>query len=186
MRLLPPPGPERTRQVILLGVMLVVIAGVAWYQFSGAPAAAPAAESNPQTAMPGGSLGPLPEALRLASLDDEGGEPVSQRNPFRFGQPPAPPAPPPVPRPPVTPPPLPPPAPTGPPMIPLELVGIWQAEGVRWATLRTPSKRTVQATEGSTVDGRYRLVAIQERSVIVTYLDGSGRRTIPLQGGGHP
>jgi hypothetical protein len=37
-----------------------------------------------------------------------------------------------------------------------------------------------QAFEGDIVDGRYRIVKVGLQSVVVSYLDGSGSRTIPL------
>jgi len=187
MQVLPPPGPQRSRQLVMLGVLAVVVGVLAWSQFGGSSPAIPAdAASNPQTAPAGGPLGELPEPVRLAALTDGGTETATSRNPFGFGQPPAPPPPPPPPPRPVPPPPTPPPpVNTGPPPIPLELVGMWQAEGRRWVSLRDPAtKATMQAYEGTIVDGRYRLVTIQERSVIMSYLDGTGQRTIPFAGGG--
>ena len=183
MELLPPPGPQRTRQLVLLAVLAVVVAALAWSQWGGSPAGIPGTTSNTQVPPAGGPLGPLPEALRLASLDEEAGPLGSTRNPFRFGQPPAPPRAE-IPPPPMPPPPPPVPVDTGPPPIPLELVALWNLpDGRRVASLRNPqTKTTFLAAEGEIVDGRYKLVAIQERSVIVTYLDGSGRRTIPLSG----
>jgi hypothetical protein len=187
MQLLPPPGPQRTRQLVLLGGLLVVVVWLGWSQFGGtSPAIPPDQASNPQTVAPGAPLGALPEPLRLASLADEGAETSTSRNPFGFGQPPAPPLPPLPPPRPVTPPTPPPAQPQGPPPIPLELVGMWQMEdGRRFVSLRDPvTKATMQAYEGAIVDGRYRLVTIGERSVVMTYLDGAGQRTIPLAGGG--
>lgn len=39
-----------------------------------------------------------------------------------------------------------------------------------------------QAYEGDIVDGRYRVVKVGVQSVVVSYLDGSGIRTLPLGG----
>ena len=33
MNLLPPPGPERTRQLVALTVLMVILGGVVWYFF---------------------------------------------------------------------------------------------------------------------------------------------------------
>jgi hypothetical protein len=164
---------------------------VLWRQgFGAGQAGSTAVTSNPVTPVTTGPLGALPEPLRLASLEPNREAPAVERNLFRFGQPPAPPPPPPAPpAPPVTAPPPRPSQPTGPPAIPLELVGIWAPEsgGAKWASLRNATtKATFQVFEGGIVDGRYKLVTIQERSVVVTYLDGSGRRSIPLVGGGRP
>ena len=37
MKLLPPPGPERRRQLMWLGLLAVVVAALAWYQFGRGP-----------------------------------------------------------------------------------------------------------------------------------------------------
>ena len=39
-----------------------------------------------------------------------------------------------------------------------------------------------QAFEGDIVDGRFRVVRVGVQSVVLSYLDGSGTRTIPLGG----
>jgi hypothetical protein len=184
MALLPPPGPERQRQWRLLGVLVVLALVFVWTRWPSSGPTDPATQaSNPLTASDLGDQGGLPEALRLASLGDDGPEPAVSRNLFRFGQPPAPPAPPPAPPPAYVPPPPAPVRETGPPPIPLELVGIWTPPGeARFASfVNTVTKMTSQGFEGGIIDGRYRLVKIQERSVIVEYLDGTGRRTIPIK-----
>ena len=69
MKLLPPPGPERRRQLGRLGVVLLGLVVVAWYQW---PQAAPV---NPASNPPAGQPQPaaqaltLPEPVRLADLD---------------------------------------------------------------------------------------------------------------------
>ena len=185
MKLLPPPGPERTRQLTLLAV-LVVVGGLAWYWFGGGnQTAPPVAASNSPTAATGaakaaGLLG-LPEPLKLAALGTSGDpEGEAPRNPFRFGQPPAPPPPKYV-----APPPAPPPPPPGPPPapdIPLQLVLLETLPGnVRTATVRdTASSALFSGQEGQVLDGRFRLVKIGLESVVVSFLDGSGQKTLPL------
>jgi len=185
MKLLPPRGPARTRQLTLLAV-LVAVGLMAWYLFGGgSQTAPPVTASNSPTAAPGvakaaGPLG-LPEPLKLAALG-AGGDPEGEtaRNPFRFGQPPAPPPPKYVAPPPAPPPP--PPGPPPPPDIPLQLVLLETLPGnVRTATVRdTASSALFSAQEGQVLDGRYRLVKIGLESVVVSYLDGSGQKTLPL------
>jgi hypothetical protein len=185
MKILPPPGPARTRQLTALAV-LVAAGGMAWYLFGGvSPTAPPATASNSPTATTGAAkaAGPigLPEPLKLATLGTSGDpEGEATRNPFRFGQPPPPPPPKYVP-----PPPAPPPPPPGPPPvpdIPLQLVLLETLPGnVRTATVRdTASSALFSGLEGQVLDGRYRLVKIGLESVVVSYLDGSGQKTLPL------
>jgi hypothetical protein len=186
MKLLPPPGPARRRQLITLAAVGLVAVVVLWWTFRStapaAPAAAPAATAAATTQ--GGKPGPvgLPAPVRLQALDPpaEPGAKAPDRNPFRFGQPPAPPPPPYVP-----PPPTPPPPPPGPPPvpdIPLQLVELATLPGnQRTATLRdTATSLLVIGQEGQVLDGRYRLVKIGLESVVVSYLDGSGRKTLAL------
>jgi hypothetical protein len=186
MKLLPPPGPARTRQLTALAV-LVVLAGVAWYVFgSGTQTAPSVTASNSPTAANGAAkaAGPngLPAPLKLADLEATREPEVGQtaRNPFRFGQPPAPPPPKYVAPPPALPPP--PPGPPPVPEIPLQLVLLETLPGnVRTATVRdTASAALFSGLEGQVLDGRYRLVKIGLESVVVSYLDGSGQKTLPL------
>jgi hypothetical protein len=67
--------------------------------------------------------------------------------------------------------------------VPLQLVALATLPGnVRTATLRdTGTSTLVIGQEGQVLDGRYRLVKIGLESVIVSYLDGSGRRTLALR-----
>jgi hypothetical protein len=185
MKVLPPPGPARRHQLTLLAAV-VVAGGVAWYLFGDGSQTAPTVTaSNPPTAATGAAkaAGPigLPEPLRLATLGTSGdAEDGTARNPFRFGQPPAPPPPKYV-----IPPPAPPPPPPGPPPvpdIPLQLVLLETLPGnVRTATVRdTASSALFSGLEGQVLDGRYRLVKIGLESIVVSYLDGSGQKTLPL------
>ena len=51
-------------------------------------------------------------------------------------------------------------------------------------TLKDPAGNAVfQAFEGDVVDGRYRIVKVGSQSVVVSYVDGSGQRTIGMTGG---
>jgi hypothetical protein len=192
MQILPPPGPERRRQVIWLSLLLVLLAGVLWY-WTG-PAVPPAPTSNQAgrtVAAEPGQL-PVPDALRLDSLRASSDLTDVGRNPFVFGQREATSAPgaafltaPQIGPPPGPAVPPPPPVPQGPPPIPLRLTGLTvvQAGGRTLVTLKDPSANTLyQAFEGDIVDGRYRVVKVGVQSVVVSYLDGSGIRTLALGG----
>jgi hypothetical protein len=184
MRPLPPPGPGRNRQLAGLGILLAIFAGLAWYQLR-PPAAAHVATSNPRVKTPETDVQKLPEPVKLAALESAPDGVDVGRNPFSFGTRPAPPPPP---SPPVIytpPPPPPPPVPQGPPPITLKLTGMLvdPRSGRTMVTLRDPSSGTLfQAFEGDVVDGRYRVVKIGVESAIVSYVDGSGTRTLPLGG----
>ena len=190
MRLLPAQGPERRRTVALLLILVALVAWVWW------PAGAPA---PPVTADAGsGSVAPAPSAraattlesltlpvsVRLEALGEDPPPLTIGRNLFRFGARPTPPPPPPVDTPALTALPPTPPRPTGPPPIPLRLTGRFEApDGRVVVTLKDPSTGALfHAHEGEIVDGRYRLLKVGTQSVVVSYLDGTGQRTIPLGG----
>ncbi len=192
MKLLPPSGPQRNRQLVLLALLLVALSVVVWRfvlpeMGSGDPAAAAVRTSNPQARYTNGAASAaasssLPEPLKLASLEPVPDEPKVGRNPFMFGVRPAPPAP--VAPPPIYTPPAPPPPPAWPPPIALKLVTIVDGpDGRRQANLKDPaSNTTFVAVEGSIVDGRYKVVKVAQQSVVVSYVDGSGQRTLTLGG----
>jgi hypothetical protein len=186
MRFLPPPGARRNRQMVLLGVMLVVLALFLWRQMGSDPAAPVTATSNPQTTArpPVTAVGAanLPQPIELAKVGGPvSDEPDSGRNLFRFGQRPAPPAPPP-PKPTAPPPVAPPPqVPPGPPPITLRLVGLSVAgNGCAMATLRDARGSVFVGCEGAVLDGQYKILKVGTQSVIVSYVDGQGQRTIGL------
>jgi hypothetical protein len=130
----------------------------------------------------------LPPPLKLGALEPVEGKPAASRNPFRFGEPPPPPPPPPRPivQAPPQPPPPPvvqtPPQPQGPPAISLKFVGVMQLpNGTKVAAL-TDGRGTMTGREGDVIDGRYRIVRIGVESIVMEYVDGKGRQTIPLRG----
>jgi hypothetical protein len=180
MNLLPPPGPERRRQLMLLGVLAIVVAGLGWYQFGGTDtsttASAPAATSETTGRAPQGPA-PAFEAVKLAALEPLPEPPVTRRNPFRFGEKPPPPPPPPPPPQPYVPPPPPPPPP--PPMVNLELLFIMQTQPTgNVATMKDPRTGALfYVKEGQPFDGKYRVVRLTDRSIVVEFLDGTGGRT---------
>jgi hypothetical protein len=188
MQILPPPSPERRRQIVRLLVLLSLLVGVLWYV--SAPAVPPPQASNTPGAGPARAAGPLPvpDSLRLDTLTPGSESDEPGRNPFVFGQRPQPSAPgstfltTPQPAPVV---PAPPPVPQGPPPIALRLTGmtVVAAGGRTLVTLKDPTSNVLyQAFEGDVVDGRYRVVRVGVQSVVVSYLDGSGLRTLALGG----
>jgi hypothetical protein len=207
MSLMPPPGPQRRRLFILLG-LLAIASVVLYYQWSGSETAAPAVttartSANPvdkflnetatvKPAQKPGAGAPLPgaqvpEALKLDQIENKvPDEPEAERNLFRFGVPPPPPPPPP--RPVIVPPPVvegPPPPPPIPP-VPLKYtVYIKDNDGRNRGFLVDRSGVLFEVVEGQTaaVDGKYKLYRITPTFVEMSWLDGTGRRTIPLSGG---
>jgi hypothetical protein len=184
VQLLPPPGPERRRQLTWLSLLALVTAAIAWYEFGRGtpPAETHQAASNPRAnGAAAASANVLPEPVKLGTLTDDSGPPEPGRNLFRFGVHPPPPAPP-APKTPVqTGPPPPPPPPPGPPLINLRLIGLAERPDVgRVAELKDPTGALLYGLEGQILDGRYRLQKIGLESVIVSYLDGSGQRTLQL------
>jgi hypothetical protein len=189
MNILPPPGPARTRQLALLAIALVALAVVGWRYLgtSVGPATARPSTSNTQartaqTSDPAKAA--LPEPVDLGKLEPVPDAPVTSRNPFRFGTPPAPPPQPRVEAPPVVRPPAPvvPAGPPPPPPIPLKFIGRVVLPDRRVVAALSDTKGGVfEVTEGQIVDGRYRVVKIGEESVIIEYLNGTGRMTLGLR-----
>jgi hypothetical protein len=173
---------------VWLAVLLVMLGGVIWFQFfrttgSGTPASNTVAARPDTAAIPM----PAPQVVRLGELNavSELGE--VGRNPFAYGARPAPPPPPSRPGPPpgMVSGPVAPPVPQGPPPIALKLTGITTAQqGDRpMVSLKDPvSNALFQAFEGDIVDGRYRVVKVGTQSVVLSYVDGTGTRTISLGG----
>jgi hypothetical protein len=128
----------------------------------------------------------MPQALKLDKLEPVEESPTTSRDPFRFGVRPPPPAPPPPPY--VPPPPPPPPRPTvpaGPVVAPItvKFIGRFVLPNKKVvAQLWDPKGGTFTHMEGEIVDGRYRIVRIQEESLVIEHLDGTGRTTLPLRG----
>jgi hypothetical protein len=185
MNWLPPPGPARRRQVLLLVGLVVVLAILGWVEFG--PARTSPAASN-RLALAEAQAAPLvvPAPLKFDALSDVPEAASVGRNPFGYGPPPRVAAPPASQAPMVLPPqPAGPPVPQGPPPIPLTLTGLTDMPGPRgtMATLKEAGSGALfQAFEGDVVDGRYRVVKIGLQAAVVSYLDGSGSRTLPLGG----
>ena len=196
MKLLPPPGPERTRQFALLAFAGLAAIVVVWRQVSPAPAAPPPPASNlPVRAAANAPAGrTLPKPLEFEKLEPVAEAPVASRNPFRYGVPPPPPQPPKSAYvPPVQAPVGPPPPPPGPPPPP-PINGLVKLEGrivapdgkVAVAVGLLDSTKTnvagiVWASEGQVIDGRFRVVKIGLESSMIEYVNGTGRTTLVLK-----
>jgi hypothetical protein len=193
-----PAGADRTRLFVLLA-LLTVAAVAAWYMNrtpgTGVTTAAPPPTSNTagatgQNGAPAGKPGQAgagvsntPQALLLAKLQEVPEEPTADRNPFRFGQRKivqTPPLPPPPPAPVVQ---LPPPGPPPIPPVPLQLKSIAVLEPAQKnRAYLTDDKGTMfEGIEGQTIDGRYRLLKVTNNTAIVSYLDGTGQRSLMVR-----
>ena len=127
--------------------------------------------------------------VKLEALQTARTEPAATgRNPFRF-TPKAPPPPPPRPAgsgaaSPSASAPMPsaPAGPPPPPPITLKFIGLVEkADGTKIAVL-SDGRRPMHGVEGQELEGQYRLLKIGLESIEISYLDGRGRRTIPLTG----
>ena len=194
---------QRPRPVFLGlagAVVAVLIVWAVWPAASQSPASsnqtrvqqrAPAAQAatTGRAAAPVDGTQPGQLAVRLGDLKQPPPEPDDAgRNPFRFYvKPPPPPPPPPKYVPPPPPPPVdpnaPPPPPPPPPPIPLKFIGTLEQGKTRVAMLSDGRGLPQYAPEGATVLGQYRVVKIGVESVVMEYLDGRGRQTIPMRGG---
>jgi hypothetical protein len=132
----------------------------------------------------------VPQALKLDQLENKvPDEPEAERNLFRFGQPPPPPAPAPAPKPVYVPPPDPGPPPPPPiPPIPLKYTGQMKdpANGrIRGYLVDQRSGALFEVVEGQTtiVDGKYKIYRVTPTFVEISWMDGTGRKTLPLNGG---
>ena len=175
---------ERPRPWLLAALGIAIVALVFYWMY---PSSSPAGPSNqarnaraPQAAgQEGASFD-----VQLDRLKEPPPEPrEGNRNPFRF-QPKPPPAPPPMFKPPPVaqaPQPVQPPAPTGPPPIPLKFFAILEGRPGKIAGL-TDGRDVFKGREGDIIDGRYRIVKIGVESIVMEYVDGRGRQTIPLRG----
>ena len=197
---------ERRQLQLLAAIVLLFVAVVAWQltRGDGTPSTSvtPAAASSAATTGPAEAQVPGTKAsasavpaVALPLLSGEGTEPADTgRDPFRFdatlgrpaggpgrpsGQAPAAPA-----RPVAPPPPVQPAGPPPPPPIQLRFIGLAKqgAGGKQYVVLRD-DRGVYYGAEGDVIEGRYRILRVGTDSVDVAYVDGRGRRTIPLSGG---
>jgi hypothetical protein len=183
-----PAAPSRRPRpwlLAMLGIALVaLVAYYMWPEQSATPAATPSNRTSVRPGDAGQALDPSELKVRLEALQAKRPDPGDvERNPFRFRPPPAPPAPPKLP----TPPPLPvgPPEPAPPPPIPpipLKFMGTVERGSLKIAALTDCKGLPLSAREGEVVLGRYKLVRIQNESVVMEYVNGTGQTTIRKSG----
>jgi hypothetical protein len=184
--------PRRRRQEILLGVLVLVLAGVLGWRWQERAGGGPAPTPSAPAALSSRAQPPaatVPE-VGLKELQQERPEPVEAlRDPFRFEvKRPPPPSPMPAggatpPGAETLPPPSPPPPPPPPP-IPFKFIGLVdsQTRPNKLAVL-SDGREVFYGREGDIIDGRYRILKIGVESIELAYLDGRGRTTIRLSGG---
>lgn len=174
------------KQYAMLAALLIVLAGMAAYAlWPRTPAAAPSQSSNVgRLAANGASQAAAPE-VHIGALTGDKPQPAgANRDLFKF----KPKAPPPAPRPseapraPVAPPPPRSSGPTPPPPIALKFIGYFEAPGGKKIASLTDGRGVVNAREGDTVLGQYKIWRIGVESIDISYLDGRGRTTIRMTG----
>jgi hypothetical protein len=181
------------RRALWLGATLIVaVIGVMVVRSGDAPTSPAAAAGSP--ARPGAQANePVrPADVRLEALTTSRDEPTDiGRNPFRFQ----------ARR--VTPEPTPdvrglpgipddqvavpvasvPSGPPAPPPIALKFIGLVQkTDGTKYAVLSDGKGPPISGREGDEIEGRYKILKIGTESIEIAYIDGRGRRTIPLTG----
>ncbi len=180
---------ERQRQV-LAGLVVLLVAVTGWQYWSApaplAPATVAASRAAAAAVLPppvgvslealeGGRSGPddggrnpFTFGVRQAALTDGGARRQTSRRPSMPDSVPAtlPPGPPPL------------------PPIPFKFIGLVEdASGSRRIAVLSDSKGLVaHGTEGTIIDGRFRILSIGTDSIDIAYADGRGRQTLRLSG----
>jgi len=180
---------ERQRQVLFGLLGLLVVLGI-WQYIGPSPTAAPPAAAAPRTAaadvlrppvdvtldaLEGGALGPddggrnpFVFGTRQEAMSDDGNRRPVTRRPATTEAAPVllPPGPPPL------------------PPIPFKFIGL--VEGTtgttRIAVLSDSKGLVVHGSEGTIIDGRFRILSIGSESLDIAYADGRGRQTLRLTG----
>jgi hypothetical protein len=179
-----PPRRPRTSLLVLLGIVLA-IAAVFSLRNSAGPEPQTSNPSRPQQQAAGEKFDPKQLDVKVERLKETPPSPDdTERNPFRFQPKPQPPPPK---RGPDTESPIPPvptttTVPQGPPPIPLKFIGVIEAPGIGKVAALTDCRRTIQGVEGEEIEGRYRIVTIGTESLVIEYLDGTGRTTLRKSG----
>ena len=182
------------RRALWLGAMLIVaVIGVMVVRSGDAPTSQAAATGS--AARPSAPANePVPPAdVRLEALTTSREEPTDiGRNPFRFQARRVTPEPSPevrrlpgIPDDQVDAPPVAsvPSGPPPPPPIALKFIGLVQkADGTKYAVLSDGKGPPISGREGEEIEGRYKILKIGTESIEIAYIDGRGRRTIPLTG----
>ena len=179
----------KRRQQVLLGVLIVVLAGAGYRAWTALTSAVPLPTSNGT-----GAAAPRRAAqqtataapdVRLEALEAERPKPgPAERDLFRFK--PKPPPPPPKPAAVTVAPPVPtgPPQPPPPPPIPYKFIGKLEGPGQtgRIAVLSDGRGTPLYGREGDIIEGRFRILRIGAESIEMEHVDGRGRQTIRLGG----
>jgi hypothetical protein len=181
-------APER-RNEIILGVLAVILAAVAYRAWESTAARPTASSQTSSTRAPraAGPAAPSATEVHLDALSAERPQPESKgRDLFRFKPKLPPPPPPSTSRSPLIAPsqagpPQPPPVPP----ISLKFVGtIEQDNGKpKLGVFSDGVGPPMVGPEGGVLDGRYRILKIGAESAEIAYLDGRGRTTLRLSGG---
>ena len=182
-------APERRRQLVL-AVVAVALAGLAYRLWPGPTADSVPASSNVRGSArsPGGSAAIDAPDVHLEALEAERAKPQEMtRNLFRFRTKAPPPASPSGAGKPALPPTEPsgPPPPIPPPPIALKFIGTLElTEQKRKIAILSDGKNGVPiyGAEGETIEGRYKILKIGAESIEMANMDGSGRQTIRLTG----
>lgn len=179
------------RKQVLLAVVALALAGVAYRLWATAPRTAVGGASASNTRGASAQSGPPSTGTPDVHLEALASEPVepgeADRNLFRFKPKPAPQPPAPS-KPPVAAGPAEPTGPPPPPSVPpiaLKFIGLWElTEQKRKVAVLSDGKGGVPiyGGEGDTVEGRYKILRIGAESIEMAYLDGRGRQTIRLTG----
>lgn len=178
------------RQVVLLCVLVAALLVIVWWNFIvpsaplpltsvAAPTRAAAPAVRAQTTVPG-----QVESLRLASLTADKPQPEGgERDPFHFGERPAP-----------TraaadqpvnvarPQPVVPTGPPPPPAIMLKFIGVVDTADQRKIAVLSDGQNVFYGREGEIVEGRYRIERISAESIEMAWADGTGHQVIRLSG----
>lgn len=181
---------RRNRLVLgaLLILLAIVVARRVWPLWAPPTSDGAQASNNGGTARGRGSQPAITAPdVRLEDLDAERPQPGDvYRNLFRFKPKAAPPAPAPAveDQPPSIA--MPPPMPSGPappPPIPLKFIGFWRRQASeRKVAMLTDGRGVYYGGEGDIIEGRYRILKIDDESLQMAHLDGRGRQTIRLTG----
>ena len=169
----------------ILGVAVVaLIASRMWSTESAAPPPVTSNQTRPGNATQEAPINPADLDVHLEALQAaRPGPDDAERNPFRFQ---AKAAPPPSlealkPKEPVVTTPVVPAVPPPPP-ITIKFIGTVEKQGLKVAAFSDCKGYTDYAKEGDIVDGRYRLIKIGVESIVIEYVNGTGRTTIRLEG----
>jgi hypothetical protein len=191
---------SRTLVLAALAVTAAVVLVAIWPRGT-ADTTGSAPELPRDVAAPGGQADPaVPPALGLERMEAQRAVPANRRDLFRFGAAQPAPAPDAEPQGPadgqVRPPagrrgvPVQPdpgvaldPTPPPPPPIPLRYVGYADNPGSGRIAALSDGRFTYNGKEGDVIEGKWRIVRIGVESIVIEYVNGTGRQTLRLAGG---